>query len=62
MSINPTNSQPLASEENPAASVSNSRFAFWPEHIAQPVWGRDQTDTDTDTRDIDQRVRESGEW
>jgi hypothetical protein len=60
MSINPTHSQPLATDENPAASVSNSRFAFWPEHIAQPVWSRDQADTDT--RDLDQRVRESGEW
>jgi len=60
MSINPTQSPPLATEENPATAVSNSRFAFWPEHIAQPVWSTEQADTDA--RDLDQRVRESGEW
>lgn len=58
MQADNTQSQPLPTPRTQASPVANSRIALWPSDIVQPTPQSDQTDT----RDLDQRVRESGEW
>jgi len=61
MLIHTNDNQPVHPSRAPAltpAPVANSRIAFWSTLLGQPIPRSDQVDL----RELDQRVRESGEW
>ncbi len=60
MQFKPNQPEPVIAPQKPQASalIVSSRFAFWQPRVVQaaPRWD------EADQRDLDQRVRESGEW